>query len=55
METLMNEIKELKATAYDVLANIEFFQKKLQEINGMIMQKNKELDKVKKKKEDIKK
>jgi len=34
----MEEIKELKAQAYDCLANIEYFQKQLQQINAKIQE-----------------
>jgi len=33
---------ELKAQAYDILSNLEFFQKKLQETNQQIAEKLKE-------------
>ncbi len=32
----MKDIKELKAQAYDALANIEYWQAKLQELNKQI-------------------
>jgi hypothetical protein len=37
----MEEIKELKAQAYDALAAIEFWQKKLAELNQKIAELNK--------------
>lgn len=42
----MNELKELKAQAYDLIAAVEHYQKLLQEVNLKIqeVQKN-ELDK----------
>ena len=36
-------LTELKATAYDILAQIEYLQKKLQEINAAIGEKLKEI------------
>lgn len=35
------DIKELKATAYDLIANIEFLQSKLKEINTLIAEESK--------------
>lgn len=32
----MDKLKELKATAYDLLANIEYLQNKLKEVNVKI-------------------
>ena len=41
----MDQIKELKSTAYDLLAQLEYIQKQLQETNakiGELMQKDAE-------------
>lgn len=38
----MDKLKELKATAYDILANIEFLQSKLREVNAQIAQLSKD-------------
>jgi hypothetical protein len=43
----MDTITSLKATAYDLLANLEYIQKQLQEVNQKIaeeMQKNDKAD-----------
>jgi hypothetical protein len=37
----MANVQELKAQAYDLIANIEFFQNKLQEINNLIAEETK--------------
>jgi hypothetical protein len=37
-------LTELKAAAYDALANIEFWQRKLQEINQEIAEKSKSVE-----------
>lgn len=39
----MKQLIELKAQAYDALAQIEYFQKRLQEINAQIAQVASEL------------
>lgn len=40
----MDKIKELKATAYDILANIEYLQRQLAEVNQQIANLQKEQD-----------
>jgi hypothetical protein len=37
----MTNIQELKAQAYDLLANIEFLQMKLREVNAKIAEQSK--------------
>ena len=36
IKTIIMNLVELKAQAYDILAQIEFLQKKLQEVNAQI-------------------
>lgn len=36
-----NKIQELKAQAYDVLIQIEFYQRELKKINTLILEENK--------------
>lgn len=40
----MDKIKELKATAYDILANIEYLQRQLADVNQQIANLQKEQD-----------
>jgi len=45
----MKEINELKAKAYDILSNIEYLQKMLQETNAEIAKKVTEFNEASKK------
>lgn len=38
------DLKDLKSTAYDLLANIEYLQSKLREVNLKIAEQSKEQD-----------
>jgi len=38
----MANVQELKAQAYDLIANIEFFQLKLREVNAQIAEQSKQ-------------
>lgn len=40
----MDKLKELKATAYDLIGNIEFLEKKLREVNTQIAEESKKLE-----------
>jgi hypothetical protein len=39
----MTNVQELKATAYDLIANITFLENKLREINNQIAEESKKL------------